>query len=135
MSGIPACCEKILGVPGTVSTLPGHRDNHRCGDGRYIFMLFPSMGGSHPTRGQRFCVVRNMRGTGEIAGTIKELDPQIIEVSTSGMKYPASKSDLIARAKESETPQIVLDALNKFEERQYNDPEDVKSEFLKIQNK
>ncbi|MCK8519710.1 DUF2795 domain-containing protein [Methanoculleus sp. 7T] len=76
-----------------------------------------------------------MSGQSAVAGTIQELDPQIIEASTSGMKYPASKSDLITRAKESEAPQIVLDALNQFEERQYSDPEDVKSEFRKIQQR
>lgn len=74
-------------------------------------------------------------GQAGVAGTIKELDPQVIEVSTSGMEYPASKSDLISRAKESEAPQIVLDALDQFEDRQYSNPEDVKSEFLKIQQK
>jgi hypothetical protein len=100
----------------------------------YFYVISPPWE-SHPTGEQRFYVVRNMRGTGKVAGTIKELDPQIIEVSTSGMKYPASKSDLVTRAKESEAPQIVLDALSRFEERQYSDPEDVKSEFLKIQNK
>lgn len=76
-----------------------------------------------------------MSGQSAVAGTIQELDPQIIEASTSGMKYPASKSDLITRAKESEAPQIVLDALNQFEERQYSGPEDVKSEFRKIQQR
>lgn len=70
-----------------------------------------------------------------VAGTIQELDPQIIEVSTSGINYPASKSDLITRAKGAEAPQIVLDALDKFEDRQYKDPEDVKSEFQKIVKK
>ena len=70
-----------------------------------------------------------------VAGTIQELDPQIIEVSTSGINYPASKSDLITRAKGAEAPQIVLDALNMFEDRQYKDPEDVKSEFQKIVKK
>jgi hypothetical protein len=88
-------------------------------------------------------MVRIMRGTQEsgmsgqskVAGTIRELDPQIIEVSTSGVNFPASKNDLISRAKGTEVPQIVLDALNQFEDRQYNDPEDVKSEFLKIQQK
>jgi len=76
-----------------------------------------------------------MSGMSKVAGTIRELDPQIIEVSTSGINFPASKSDLISRAKGTEAPQVVLDALNQFEDRQYNDPEDVKSEFLKIQQK
>ncbi|MCK9276759.1 MAG: DUF2795 domain-containing protein [Methanoculleus sp.] len=88
-------------------------------------------------------VVRDMKGMKEsamsgmskVAGTIQELDPQIIEASTSGMNYPASKNDLITRAKESEAPQIVLDAINQFEDRQYKDPEDVKSEFQKIVQK
>ncbi|KUK61020.1 MAG: Uncharacterized protein XD82_1356 [Methanoculleus marisnigri] len=76
-----------------------------------------------------------MGGMSKVAGTIKELDPQIIEVSTSGINFPASKNDLISRAKGTDAPQIVLDALNQFEDRQYTDPEDVKSEFNKIQNK
>ena len=76
-----------------------------------------------------------MGGQSAVAGTIQELDPQIIEASTSGIKYPASRSDLITRAKESEAPQIVLDALNQFEDRQYSDPEDVKSEFQQIPQK
>ena len=76
-----------------------------------------------------------MGGQSCVAGSIQELDPQIIEASTSGIKYPASRSDLVSRAKESEAPQIVLDALNQFEDRQYSDPEDVKSEFRKIQQK
>lgn len=76
-----------------------------------------------------------MSGMSKVAGTIHELDPQIIEVSTSGVNFPASKSSLIERAKGTEAPQVALDALNQFEDRQYNDPEDVKSEFLKIQQK
>ncbi len=76
-----------------------------------------------------------MSGQSSVAGTIQELDPQIIEVSTSGINYPASKNDLISRAKGSQAPQIVLDALNQFEDRQYSDPEDVKSEFSKIQQR
>lgn len=85
--------------------------------------------------GSRDLVVRIMRGTTEAARALQELDPQIIEVSTSGMEYPASKSDLITRAKESEAPQMVLDVLDMFEDRQYSDPNDVKSEFLKLQQK
>ncbi|NLM29732.1 MAG: DUF2795 domain-containing protein [Methanomicrobiales archaeon] len=76
-----------------------------------------------------------MRGTTEAAKALQELDPQIIEVSTSGMEYPASKSALIARAKESEAPRMVLDVLEMFEDRQYSDPNDVKSEFLKLRQK
>ncbi|NLB00324.1 MAG: DUF2795 domain-containing protein [Methanomicrobiales archaeon] len=70
-----------------------------------------------------------------VAGTIRELDPQIIEVSTSGVSFPASKSELIERAKGTDAPQVVIDALDKFEDRQYIDPEDIKSEFNKILNK
>lgn len=73
-------------------------------------------------------------GQSSVAGTIRELDPQIIEVSTSGINFPASKSDLIERAKGAEAPQVVIDALSKFEDRQYSNPEDIKSEFNKIQN-
>lgn len=76
-----------------------------------------------------------MSGQSSVAGTIRELDPQIIEVSTSGINFPASKSDLIERAKGTDAPRIVLDALNQFDDRQYSDPEDVKSEFKKIQQK
>jgi hypothetical protein len=75
-------------------------------------------------------MVRDMRGMQEsgmsgqssVAGTIQELDPQIIEASTSGINYPASKNDLITRAKGAQAPQIVLDALNQFEDRQYSNP-------------
>lgn len=74
-----------------------------------------------------------MGGMSKVAGTIQELDPQIIEVSTSGINFPASKNDLITRAKGTQAPQIVLDALNQFEDRQYKDVEDIKSEFNKIQ--
>ncbi|WP_221056496.1 DUF2795 domain-containing protein [Methanoculleus chikugoensis] len=76
-----------------------------------------------------------MGGQSSVAGTIQELDPQIIEVSTSGLNFPASKSDLIDRAKGTDAPQIVIDALNQFEDRQYKDVEDIKSEFSKIQQK
>ncbi|WP_243671046.1 DUF2795 domain-containing protein [Methanoculleus chikugoensis] len=57
-------------------------------------------------------------------------------MSTSGLNFPASKSDLIDRAKGTDAPpQIVIDALNQFEDRQYKDVEDIKSEFSKIQQK
>lgn len=101
--------------------------------------MFPSWG--HLPEGSVDMVVRGMKGMKEsamggmskVAGTIQELDPQIIEVSTSGINFPASKNDLITRAKGTQAPQIVLDALNQFEDRQYKDVEDIKSEFNKIQ--
>ncbi len=76
-----------------------------------------------------------MKKSSGVAGTIHELDPQIIEVSTSGIDYPASKSDLLDRARGSQAPQIVIDAIHQFEDRDYKDPEDVKAEFKKIAQK
>lgn len=76
-----------------------------------------------------------MSGMSKVAGAIRELDPQIVEDSTSGINFPASKNDLISRAKESQAPPAVLDALNQFGDRQYKDPADIKSEFQRVQQK
>jgi hypothetical protein len=49
-----------------------------------------------------------------------------------GTTYPAEKRDLIARARENNAPQSVIDALSKFEEKTYRSREDVTSEFGRI---
>ncbi len=65
----------------------------------------------------------------------KELDADIIAVETSDANYPASKQDLIKHAQDNNSPQMVIDALNQYEDKQYNTPEDVKSEFNRLRNR
>ncbi|KDE55621.1 hypothetical protein EI28_06035 [Methanoculleus sp. MH98A] len=74
-------------------------------------------------------------GMSKVAGSLQELDPRIIEQITSKINFPASKDNLISQAKESGAPQGLLDALNQFEDKQYNSQEDIKSEFQKVQQK
>ncbi|WP_301662857.1 DUF2795 domain-containing protein [Methanoculleus frigidifontis] len=66
------------------------------------------------------------------SSAMQELDPQIIAVQISGVDYPASKQDLIERAKFTDSPQMVIDVLNQFEDRDYKSQEDVKSEAEKL---
>ncbi|MDD4252818.1 DUF2795 domain-containing protein [Methanoculleus horonobensis] len=74
-------------------------------------------------------------GMSKVAGSLQELDPRIIEQITSKINFPASKGNLISQAKESGAPQGLLDTLNRFEDKQYNSQEDIKSEFQKVQQK
>ncbi len=66
---------------------------------------------------------------------LKELDADLMAVETSDATYPASKQDLIKYAKINNSPQMVIDVLNQYEDKQYNTPEDVKTEFNRLQKK
>lgn len=76
-----------------------------------------------------------MGGMSKAAGALQGLDPRIIEQITSRIQFPASKNNLITQAKESGASQGVLDMMAMFEDRQYNSPDDVKSEIQRIQQK
>jgi hypothetical protein len=81
-----------------------------------------------------FEMVRNMAEMkqSEAMKAMQELDPHIIAVQISGVNYRASKQDLIEQAKFSDSPQMVFDVLNQFEDRKYNSQEDVKSGAEKL---
>jgi hypothetical protein len=106
-----------------------------------IYHMFPSWG--HLPEGSMDTVVRGMKGMKEsamggiskVAGSLQELDPRIIEQITSRINFPASKDNLISQAKENQAPQGLLDVLNQFQDKQYNNSEDIKSEFQRIQQK
>jgi hypothetical protein len=76
-----------------------------------------------------------MGGISKATEAVQGLDPRIVEQITSRINFPASKDNLITQAKDSGASQGILDVLNRFEDKQYNGPEDVKSEFQKIQQK
>ncbi|WP_292520625.1 DUF2795 domain-containing protein [Methanoculleus sp.] len=74
-------------------------------------------------------------GMSKAAGALQGLDPRLIEQISSRIKFPASKDSLIAQAKDSGASQGILDMLNQFEDKQYNSPDDIKSEIQRIQGK
>lgn len=44
---------------------------------------------------------------------------------TEGMKFPASKDDIVAHAREKNMPKEVIDRLEKLPEKNYNNPDDI----------
>jgi len=76
-----------------------------------------------------------MSGMSKVAGPLQELDPRVIEMIMSRVNFPASKSDLITRAQDSGASQGILEMLNMFEDRQYNGPDEIRSELNRIRQK
>jgi len=74
-------------------------------------------------------------GMSKVAGPLQEIDPRVIEMMISRINFPASKSDLITRAQDSGASQGILEMLNMFEDRQYNDPGAIRSELNRIRQK
>ncbi|MDN7012471.1 DUF2795 domain-containing protein [Methanoculleus sp. FWC-SCC3] len=52
-----------------------------------------------------------------------------LQTYLAGMNYPASKQDLITRARQSDAPQGVVSVLENFNDRAYRSPADVREEF------
>ena len=76
-----------------------------------------------------------MGGLSKATGALQGLDPRMIDMITSRLNFPASKSNLITRAQDSGASQGILDVLNQFEDKQYNSSDDVKAEIQRIQQK
>ncbi|MFA7198102.1 MAG: DUF2795 domain-containing protein [Methanoculleus sp.] len=74
-------------------------------------------------------------GMSKVAGPLQEIDPRVIEMMISRINFPASKSDLITRAQDSGASQGILEMLNMFEDRQYNDSGAIRSELNRIRQK
>jgi hypothetical protein len=72
-------------------------------------------------------------GMSKVAGSLQELDPGVIDMIMSRLNFPASKNNLITRAQDSGASQDILDVLNQFEDKQYNNSDAVKAEFQRIQ--
>lgn len=52
-------------------------------------------------------------------------NPAKIEEAVKGIDFPASKEDLLNRARENNADQEELDALQRLPEREYNRPSDI----------
>lgn len=52
-------------------------------------------------------------------------NPANIERALRGMKFPGDKQAILAKARENNTPQQEIDALNRLPEKQYTNPTEV----------
>lgn len=66
-------------------------------------------------------------------GDPEKASPAAIERYLKGISFPASKDDLVSKAKENKAPSDVMHILNQFEEHQYNSPIDVSKEVGRIE--
>jgi hypothetical protein len=66
-------------------------------------------------------------------GDPQKASPAAIERYLKGINYPASKDDLVNKAKENNAPSDVMYILKQFEEKQYNSPIDVSKEVGRIE--
>lgn len=86
-------------------------------------------------RGMKGMKESAMGGMSKAAGSLQELDPRVIDMIMSRLNFPASKNNLITRAQDSGASQDILNVLNQFEDKQYNNSDAVKAEFQRIQKK
>ena len=54
-----------------------------------------------------------------------DVNPIEVQKHLSGVDYPASKADIVARAEENDAPQEVIEALQQIEAEQLDGPDDV----------
>jgi hypothetical protein len=54
-----------------------------------------------------------------------------IDDYTEGLKYPASKDEIVAHAREKNLPKEVIDRLEKLPDKQYNSSGDIISSAVK----
>lgn len=66
-------------------------------------------------------------------GDPEKASPAAIERYLKGINYPASKSDLVNKAKENSAPSDVMHVLNQFTDQKYNSPIDVSKEVGRIE--
>lgn len=66
-------------------------------------------------------------------GDPEKASPAAIERYLKGISYPASREDLINKAKENNAPSDVMHVLNQFGDHQYNSPIDVSKEVGRIE--
>lgn len=66
-------------------------------------------------------------------GNPEKASPAAIERYLKGIHYPASKDNLVNKAKENNAPSDVMHILNQFEDHEYNSPIDVSKEVSRIE--
>ena len=85
---------------------------------------------------------RTRQPTGTPAGEVRErraeapslahLSAADLQVYLKGMDYPAGRQDLMTHARKNDAPEVVIAALERFEDRSYRSATDVSTEFGKI---
>jgi len=60
--------------------------------------------------------------------SVKAANPVSVESYLKGIDYPASKDDLIEKAKQNNAPEEVIQTLQQFSQGQYSSPIDVSKE-------
>ncbi|KUG21287.1 antigen [hydrocarbon metagenome] len=60
-----------------------------------------------------------------MAKQMQRASPAMVEKSLSGVKFPANRQDLIAKAQENNAEQSIIDTLRGLPERSYNSPIDI----------
>ncbi len=53
------------------------------------------------------------------------VSPAVVEKSIKGIKFPASKQDLIQQAEDNDANQDILNILNNVPDKQFNSPIDI----------
>ena len=86
-------------------------------------------------RGMKGIKESTTSGMSKVAGPLQEIDPREIEMIMSRINFPASKSDLIIRVQDSGASQGVLEMVNLFQERNYKNMDDIRSELKRIRQR
>lgn len=61
------------------------------------------------------------------------ISPVEIQRYLSGVQYPASKDDLLARAQDNDASQDVFDVLNELPDQEYESPAQVSKEIARVE--
>ena len=76
-------------------------------------------------------MVRGEKG-GEASLHSEKVSAAQIQMYLKGINYPASKEELVRRARTNNAPDKVMDYLRKLPEKEYRFPTDVAVEFSKL---
>ena len=85
--------------------------------------------GHHENGLHRSGVKSSMGGTGKP----EKASPAAVEHSLKGIRFPATKHELLDHAKENHAPHDVMTVLKKFGEKEYNSVIDISKEVGRIE--
>ena len=57
------------------------------------------------------------------------INPRQVQEKLQGVDYPASKRDLVSKARSEGASQEIIDALNQLPDKHYNSPTEITSEM------
>lgn len=68
----------------------------------------------------------------EVKSDSQKTNPAVIDRYIKGIHFPASKKDLLGRARKNSAPDDVMRVLSKFSEHNYNNVTDVTNEIGQV---